>query len=83
MQYIFKILNIKIKAISPYNHDSLKNERYIKTIREMIAKQVTGTGQMWTYYLQTCAYTYNSFVNSALYGLSPFQLTFDRSLKAY
>ena len=43
-------------AISPYNHGSLKAERHIRTISEMIAKQLTGKEQIWTHYLQTCTY---------------------------
>ena len=47
----------------------------------MIGKQLTGTGQMWTHYLQTCTYAYNSFASPALNGLNPFQLTFGRPQK--
>ena len=32
----------------------------------MIGKQLTGTEQMWTYYLQTWTYAYNSFANPVL-----------------
>ena len=61
MQYICKTLGIKIKTIYPYNHWLLKTERHIRTISEMITKQLTGTGQMRTHYLQTCTYAYTSF----------------------
>ena len=60
MQHIYKRLGIKIKTTSPYDHGSLKTERHIRTISEMIAKQLTGMGQMWTHYLQTCTHAYNS-----------------------
>ena len=41
-------------------------EQHIRTISEMIAKQLTGTGLMWTHYLQTCTYAFNSFASPAL-----------------
>ena len=43
----------------------------------MIAKQLTGTGLIWTHYLQTCIYAYNG-PSPALNGLSPFQLNYSR-----
>ena len=52
MQYKYKRLGTKIKSISSCNHDSLKTERHVRTISEMIAKQLTCTGLMWTHYLQ-------------------------------
>ena len=44
----------------------------------MIVKQLIGTGQMWTHYLQTYKDAYNSFASPALTVLIPFQLTFGR-----
>ena len=48
----------------------------------MITKQLTGTGKIWTHYLQPCTYAYNSFMRSALNSLSPFQLAYGRPSKA-
>ena len=73
MQYIYKRLVIKTKIIGPDNHSTLKTEIHRRPISEMIGKQLTSIGQMWTDYLQTCAYTYNHFASPALEGLSPFQ----------
>ena len=50
----------------------------MRTISEMIAKQLTATELMWAHYLQTCTYVYNSFTSPVLNGLSPFQLTYGR-----
>ena len=58
MQYIYKRLGIKVKTISTYNHGSLKTEWHIRTISEMIAKQLTDIGLMWTHYLETFTYIY-------------------------
>ena len=46
MQYIYKRIGFKIKAPSPYSKCSSKAERQIIPRSEMIAKQLTGTGQM-------------------------------------
>ena len=78
IQYIYRSLGIKVKTICSYNHASLKTEWYIRTISEMIIKQLTDKGWMWTKYLQTCTYAYNSFASPVLHGLSPFQLTYCR-----
>ena len=59
-----------MKAINPYYHGSSKTERHIKTISEIIAEPLTGTGQIWIHYLQTCTYVYNSFANPALNDFS-------------
>ena len=42
MQYMYKRLGIKIKTISPYNHCSLKTERHIRTISEIITNSLPG-----------------------------------------
>ena len=47
----------------------------------MFAKQLTGTNQTWTHYLQTCTYTCNRFASPEIDGLGPFQLTFGRPPK--
>ena len=44
---------IKIMKISPYNHGSSKEETHIRTVSEIIATQLTDTGQIWAYSLQT------------------------------
>ena len=38
-----KRLDIEIKTISPHSHSSLKTEIHIRTISEILAKQLTGT----------------------------------------
>ena len=81
MQFIPERLGTKMKTISPYNIGSLKTETNIRTISEMIAKQFTSTGKIYTNYLQTCTYAYNSFLSPELNVSSPFQLTFGRLTK--
>ena len=51
MSYLFHRLNIKIKTIAPYNHQSLQAEHGIKSLTHILTKHLTGLGQMWTKYL--------------------------------
>ena len=51
MTYLFHRLNIKIKTIAPYNHQSLQAEHGIKSLTCILTKNLTGLGQMWTKYL--------------------------------
>ena len=43
MQYIYKRLGIKVKTVSPYNHGSFITECHIRTISDIIIKQLSGT----------------------------------------
>ena len=49
--YLFHRLDIKIKTIAPYNHQSLQVEHGIKSLSHILAKHLTGLGHMWTKYL--------------------------------
>ena len=46
MTYIFHRLNIKIKTVAPYNHQSLQAEHGIKSLTNILTKHLTGLGQM-------------------------------------
>ena len=46
MSYLFHRLNIKIKMIGPYNHQSLQVEHRIKSLTHILTKHLTGLGQM-------------------------------------
>ena len=81
MTYLFHRLNIKIKTISPYNHQSLWGEHGIKYLTCILAKHLTGLGQMWTRYLSLATFAYNTFNSPNLGNYSPFELTFGRKPK--
>ena len=68
IQAILTILNCRLKVISPYNHDSSKCERQIKTISEIIVKHLWDKGQMWPLFATTAVYTMNTFASEALSG---------------
>ena len=48
MNYLFKILNIKIKTVVPYNHQSLQAEHGIKSLSTILTEHLTEQGQMWS-----------------------------------
>ena len=67
-------LNCRLEVIRPYNHESSKCERQIKTISEIIVKHLWGKGQMWPLFAIMPAYAMNTFASEALSGFSPFNL---------
>ena len=75
MLHIYKTLDITTKVVSPGNHGSLKTERSIRTISDIISKCLTGTGRNWPLYVNAACYAHNTFVITRL-GFSPFELVF-------
>ena len=45
MKYLLKNLNIKIKMVAPYNHQSLQAEHGIKSLSMILTKHLTEQGQ--------------------------------------
>ena len=45
MNYLFRKLNIKIKTVAPYNHQSLQVEHGIKSLSRILKKHLTGQGR--------------------------------------
>ena len=78
MSYLFHRLNIKLKTIAPYKHQSLQAEHGIKSLTCILTKHLTGLGKMWTKYLSLATFTYNTFNSPNLGNHSPFELTFGR-----
>ena len=81
VSHLFHRLNIKIKMVGPYNHQSLQAEHGIKSLTRSLTKLLTGLGQMWTKYLSLATFAYNTFNRLNLGNYSPFELTFGRKPK--
>ena len=81
MTYLFHRLNIKIKTIAPYNHQSPQAEHGIKSLTHILTKHLTSLGQMWTKYLSLATFAYNMFNSPNLGNYSPYVLTFGRKPK--
>ena len=54
-------LDIKIKTVTPYNHQSLQAEHGIKSLSTILIKHLTNVGQMWPKYLTLATFAYNTF----------------------
>ena len=81
MTYLFHRLDLKIKTIAPYNHQSLQAEHGIKSLTHILTKHLTGLGQMWTKYVSLAIFVYNTFNSPNLGNYSPYELTFGRKPK--
>ena len=78
MNYLFKKLDIKIKTVAPYNHQSSQAEHDIQSLSTLLTKHLTGVGQMWQKYLPLATFAFNS-LNVANY--SPYELVLSRKPK--
>ena len=81
MMYLFHRLDIKIKTIAPYNHQSLQVEHGIKSLTCILTKHLTSLGQMWKKYLSLATFAYNTFNSPNLGIIAPYELTFGRKPK--
>ena len=61
--------------ISPLNHGSLRTERYIISISEMLCKYLKTTGEDWHSYVNPCYYALNTYVFPST-GYSAFELVY-------
>ena len=83
MNYLFNKFDIKIKTVSPYNHQSLQAEHGIKSLSKILTKHLTNLGQMWPKYLSLATFAYNTFNSPNLAIYSPYKLVFGRNSKCY
>ena len=81
VNYLFRKLNIKIKTVSLYNHQSLQAKHGIKSLSRILTKHLTGQGQMWHKYLPLATFTHNTFNSPNLANYFPYELVFDRKPK--
>ena len=78
MNCLFKKLNIKIKTVASYNHQSLQAEHEIKSLSTIVTKHLTNLGQMWPKYVPLATLAYNNFDAPNLANCSPYELVFGR-----
>ena len=82
MTYLLDKFNIKIKTVAPYYHQSLQAEHGIKSLSNILTKDLTNLGQLWLKYLSLATFAYNTFNTLNLGNYSPYELTFGRKPKA-
>ena len=61
MNYLFNKCEIKVKAVAPYNHQSLQAEHGIKSLSNILKKHLTEKGQMSHKCLPFTTFAYNTF----------------------
>ena len=81
MNYLFKRLNIKIKTVAPYKHQSLQAGHGIKSLSTILTKHLTEQGQVWPKYLSLATLAYNTIKSPNLGNYSPYELVFSRKPK--
>ena len=81
MTYLLHKVDIKIKTVAPYNHQSLQAEHGIKSLSHILTKHLTNLGQMWPKYPALATFAYNTFSAQILGNYSPYELTFGRKPK--
>ena len=78
MNYLFKRLGIKVRAVGSYNHQFLQAEHRIKSLSSILTKHLMGQGQNWNKFLCLATFAYNMFNTPNLCNHSPFELIFGR-----
>ena len=78
MNYLFKMFDIKIKTVAPYNHQSLQAEYGIKSLSNILTKHLSNLGQMWPKYLQLAKFAHYMFNTPNVGNYSPYELIFGR-----
>ena len=81
MNYLFKRLEIKIKTVAPYNHQSLQAEHGIKSLSNILTKHLIGLGEMCPDYLPFATLAHNTYNSLNLSNYSPYELVFGRKPK--
>ena len=81
MNYLFKRLNIKIKTVPLYNHQSLPAEHGTKSLLTISTKHLTEQGQMWPKFLPLATLEYNTINTPNVGNYSPYELVFGRKPK--
>ena len=78
MSYLFKTLKITIKTVGLCNHKSLQAEHGIKSLSNILAKCLSGQGQMWHKFLSLATFLYHIFHIPNLGNYFPYKLVFGR-----
>ena len=81
INYLFSKLDIKIKTVAPYNHQSSQVEYGTKSLSTILMKLLTNLGQMWQQYLSLATFAYNTFNTLNFANFSPYELVFGRKPK--
>ena len=75
MKMCFHAMNIKLYYISPMNHGSNRAERYIRTLNDIICRNLTGIGDKWPLFMLPSCWVMNTQV-SQVTGYSQYEMVY-------
>ena len=75
MKMYFHAMNVKPYYISPMNHGSNRAERYIRTLNDIICRNLTGIGEKWPLFVLPSCWAMNTQV-SQVTGFSPYEMVY-------
>ena len=75
MKMYFHAMNIKPYYISPMIHGSNRAERYIRTLNDILCKNLTGIGDKWPLFVLPSCWAMNTQV-SQMTGYSPYEMVY-------
>ena len=75
MKMYFHAMNIKPYYISPMNHGSNRTERYIRTLSDILCKNLAGTGSNWPLFVLPSCWAMNT-LTSHVTGYSPYEMVY-------
>ena len=78
MKTYFHALNIKPIYVSPSNHGSNRSERYIRTLSDIITKQLIECGEDWPMFVAPSCFAMNTQV-SLVTKFSPYEMVYFKS----
>ena len=75
MKEYFHALNISPYYISPMNHGSNRTERYIRTLNDILCKNLSGVGDKWPLFVFPSVWAMNTQV-SQVTNFTPFEMVY-------
>ena len=75
MKMYFHAMNVKPYYISLMNHGSNRAERYIRTLHDIICRNLTGIGDKWPLFVLSSCWAMNTQV-SKVTGYSPYEMVY-------
>ena len=75
MKMYFHAMNVKPYYISPMNHGSNRAERDIRTLNDIICRNLTGIGEKWPLFVLPSCWAMNTQV-SQVTGFSPYEMVY-------
>ena len=81
MAYAMQQYGIQLITCSPTNHKSLQAEHGIKSLSNILVKNLSGIGDDWDIYCKPCMLTYNTATSPNLDDNSPFEICLGRKAR--